>query len=263
MNDVRKHTLLLLACIPFLYECNPSGQKAPVLEYETVFEEMLETVTIVDNNLFGTLQDKYRPVLTMLGKHENLSPAPVLKGDAKSLRYYFMELDRDFIISYGENGGADTLYMGHLTDVAGALEDYEDHESWQNEYPAAEVKDQIAEMQGRLAELNQDGQSWQPQLCYTVLFNRFLQQALRLCPDITLLADVWTDDKNAALIFPEPRYTDPMTVVLAFRDGGAYMNQFGRNSNVNKLNCFEKNGEKYYVAYNDSPDDFKAYVLGR
>lgn len=43
MNDVRKHTLLLLACIPFLYECNPSGQKAPVLEYETVFEEMLET----------------------------------------------------------------------------------------------------------------------------------------------------------------------------------------------------------------------------
>lgn len=261
--NTRKHELLLLVCIPFLYECNPSGQKAPVLEYETVFEEMLETVTIVDNNQFGTLQDKYRPVLTMLGKHENLSPAPVLKGDAKSLRYYFMGLDKDFVISYGENGGADTLYMGHLADIAGALEDYEDHESWQNEYPAAEVKDQIAEMQGRLSELNQNGQSWQPQLCYTVAFNRFLQQALRLCPDITLLADVWTDDKNAALIFPEPRYTDPMTVVLAFRDGSAYMNQFGRNFNVNKLNCFEKNGEKYYVAYNDSPDDFKAYVLGR
>ena len=263
MNDVRKHTLLLLACIPFLYECNPSGQKSPVLEYETVFEEILETVTIVDDDQFGTMQDRYRPVLMTLGKHENLSPAPVLKGDAKSLRYYFMGLDKDFVISYGENGGADTLYMGHLADIAGALEDYEDHESLQKEYPAAEVKDQIAEMQGRLAELNQNGQSWQPQLCYTVAFNRFLQQALRLCPDITLLADVWTDDKNAALIFPEPRYTDPMTVVLAFRDGGAYMNQFGRNFNVNKLNCFEKNGEKYYVAYNDSPDDFKAYVLGR
>lgn len=261
--NTRKHELLLLVCIPFLYECNPSGPKAPVLEYETVFEEMLETVTIVDDDQFGTMQERYRPVLMTLGKHENLSPAPVLKGDAKSLRYYFMGLDKDFVISYGENGGADTLYMGHLADIAGALEDYEDHESWQKEYPAAEVKDQIAEMQGRLAELNQDGQSWQPQLCYTVLFNRFLQQALRLCPDITLLADVWTDDKNAALIFPEPRYTDPMTVVLAFRDGGAYMNQFGRNFNVNKLNCFENNGEKYYVAYNDSPDDFKAYVLGR
>lgn len=205
---------------------------------------------------------KENEILVVAG-NANLSPAPVLKGDAKSLRYYFMGLDKDFVISYGENGGADTLYMGHLADIAGALEDYEDHESWQKEYPAAEVKDQIAEMQGRLSELNQNGQSWQPQLCYTVAFNRFLQQALRLCPDITLLADVWTDDKNAALIFPEPRYTDPMTVVLAFRDGGAYMNQFGRNFNVNKLNCFEKNGEKYYVAYNDSPDDFKAYVLGR
>lgn len=263
MNDVRKHTLLLLACIPFLYECNPSGQKAPVLEYETVFEEMLETVTIVDNNQFGTLQDKYRPVLTMLGKHENLSPAPVLKGDAKSLRYYFMGLDKDFVISYGENGGADTLYMGHLADIAGALEDYEDHESWQKEYPAAEVKDQIAEMQGRLSELNQNGQSWQPQLCYTVVFNRFLQQALRLCPDITLLADVWTDDKNAALIFPEPRYTDPMTVVFAFRDGGAYMNQFGRSFIVNKLDSFEYSGKKYYVIYNDAPDCFEAYVIGK
>lgn len=258
-----KHVLLLFACIAFLYNCKPSKQNATVLEYETVFEEMLETVTIVDNELVGTMQEKYRPVLKTLGKHENLSPAPVLKGDAKSLRYYFMGLDKDFVISYGENGGADTLYMGHLADIAGALEDYEDHESWQKEYPAAEVKEQIAEMQGRLTELNENGQSWQPQLCYTVAFNRFLQQALRLCPDITLLADVWTDDKNAALIFPEPRYTDPMTVVFAFRDGGAYMNQFGRSFNVNKLNCFEKNGEKYYVAYNDSPDDFKAYVLGR
>ena len=140
MNDVRKHTLLFLACIPFLYECNPSGQKAPVLEYETVFEEMLETVTIVDDDQFGTLQDKYRPVLTMLGKHENLSPAPVLKGDAKSLRYYFMGLDKDFVISYGENGGADTLYMGHLADIAGALEDYEDHESLAEGIPGRRSK---------------------------------------------------------------------------------------------------------------------------
>jgi hypothetical protein len=116
---------------------------------------------------------------------------------------------------------------------------------------------------GRLAELNQNGQSWQPQLCYTVAFNRFLQQALRLCSDITLLADVWTDDKNAALIVPEPRYADPMTVVFAFRDGGAYMNQFGRSFIVNKLDCFEYSGKKYYVVYNDSPNHFEAYVLGK
>lgn len=261
--NTKKHVLLLLACIPFLYNCKPTGQNAPALEYETVFEEMLETVTIVDNDQFGTLQEKYRPVLRMLGKHENLSPSPVLKGDAKSLRYYFMGLDKDFVISYGENGGSDTLYMGNLADVAGALEDYEDKESWQQEYPAAKVKDQIAEMQGRLAELNQNGQSWQPQLCYTVAFNRFLQQALRLCPDITLLADVWTEDKNAALIVSEPRYTDPMTVVFAFRDGGSYMNQFGRSFIVNKLDSFEYSGKKYYVVYNDSPDHFEAYVLGK
>jgi len=263
LMNTKKHVLLLLVCIPFLYNCKPSKQNAPALEYKTVFEEMLETVTIVDNDQFGTLQEKYRPVLKMLGKHENLSPAPVLKGDAKSLRYYFMGLDKDFVISYGENGGSDTLFLGHLADVAGALEDYEDKESWQQEYPAVEVKDQIAEMQGRLAELNQNGQSWQPQLCYTVAFNRFLQQALRLCPDITLLADVMTDDKNAALIVPEPRYADPMTVVFAFRDGGTYMNQFGRSFIVNKLDSFEYYGKKYYVVYNDSPDHFEAYVLGK
>ena len=41
------------------------------------------------------------------------------------------------------------------------------------------------------------------------------------------------------------------------------MNQFGRSFIVNKLDSFEYSGKKYYVIYNDAPDCFEAYVLGK
>lgn len=229
---------------------------------DTVVEEMLSCIRKADNDNFGTLQDVYRQVLITCLKHENLEKVPELNRENKSLSHYFEMLETDFIIDYSDGQDSDTLFFGNLGEVVSALEDYEKREVWQKEYPAEEVLDQIAEMQGQFAWLEWHGQSWQPQLCYRVVFNRFLQQALRLCPDVASLTDIWTDDKNAALIVPEPRYTSPETAIFLLRDGGYYMNQFGNGFLVNQVDCFTVDKHKYYIVYNDNPDCFLAFLLG-
>lgn len=241
--------------VALLLGCNPNRPK-----YESVLEEMDKVVSGIndeedDGQVRIVNKDKGLIILNEILYQQNFEPAPVPKDlweylwlPDKSIKFnnydgtFICEINKDLISP-----------MTHTLCI---------YEKDGGHYPAETVKELLTELQGQYARSL--AYSWTVSLPMTILFNRFTQQALRLCPDISLLTEQYTNDKDFAIIELPRRYADCATNVIVFRDkGGKYQTMFSDNLHINRIEVMTVDCRTYYMLYTDNtdPDKFQLYVF--
>ena len=229
-------------------------------KYDSVLEEMGEVVSSIDAEEDGgqvRIVDKNEglKVLNEFLYQQDFEAAPVPKDlweylwlPDKSIK--FNNYDDTFICEINEDV---------ISSMTQALWEYEENGG---EYPAEIVKEVLTELQGQYARSLD--YSWTVSLPMTILFNRFTQQALRLCPDISLLTDQHTNFQDVAVIDLPRRYTDRATNILVFKDSdGLFRTKFSDNLQVDRVAHIGLSGNSHYVFYTDctNPEQFQMYVM--
>ena len=250
-------SLIVATSILLLAGCNTNRPK-----YESILEEMGEVVSSIDaedddEQVRIVNNDEGRKVLNEFIYQQDFEPAPV----PKNLWEYLWLPDE----SIKFNNYDDTFICEINSEVIStATRTLCEYEEYGGEYPAEMVKELWTELQGQYARSL--AYSWTVSLPMTILFNRFTQQALRLCPDISLLTDQHTSDQRAAVIVLDRRYTDRATNILVYKDtDGKYQTMFSDNLQVDRVEEIGLCDGFYYVYYTNcmEPEKFQLYVMKR
>lgn len=263
LSEAKQQTLrsmnLMMMAVSFsmLVGCNTNRPK-----YESVLKEMGEVVSSIDaedddEQVRIVNNDEGRKVLNEFIYQQDFEPAPV----PKNLWKYLWLPDE----SIKFNNYDDTFICEINSEVIStATRTLWEYEKYGGEYPAEMVKELLTELQGQYARSL--AYSWTVSLPMTILFNRFTQQALRLCPDISLLTDQHTSDQRAAVIVLDRRYTDRATNILVYKDmDGKYQTMFSDNLQIDRVEEIGLYDGFFYVYYTYcmEPEKFQLYVLKR
>ena len=250
-------TIMIGFCVAAVVGCNTNRPK-----YESVLEEMSEVMANIDSEeddgqVRIVNKEDGRKVLNEFLYQQDFEQAPM----PKDLWEYLWLPDK----SIKFNNYDDTFICEINSEmISPAIHTLWEYEEYGGEYPAEMVKELLTELQGQYARsLNY---SWTVSLPMTILFNRFTQQALRLCPDISLLTDQYTYNKDFAVIELPRRYVDTATSIIVFRDkDGKYQTKFSDNLRVNRIEAMTVNYRTYYMLYTDNTDleKFQLYVLSK
>ena len=240
-----------------LVGCNSNRPK-----YESVLEEMGEVVSSIDaeeddGQVRIVNRDYERKVLNEFVYQQDFEPAPV----PKDLWEYLWLPDKSIKFN-----NYDDTFICEITSelISPSVNMLWEYEKYGGEYPAEMVKEMLTELQGQYARSL--AYSWTVSLPMTILFNRFTQQALRLCPDIGLLTDQYTYNKDFAVIELPRRYVDRATNIIVFKDNeGKYQTSFSDNLQVTRVEAMTVEYQTYYMLYSDDTDleKFQLYVLSK
>ena len=221
-------TIMIGFCVAAVVGCNTNRPK-----YESVLEEMGEVVSSIDaededdDQIRVVDREDWRKVMNEFLYQQDFEPAPVPKDlweylwlPEESIK--FKNYDDTFICEINSE---------MISPAVHSLWGYEEDGG---EYPAEMVKELLTELQGQYARSL--AYSWTVSLPMTILFNRFSQQALRLCPDVSLLTDQYTNFQDVAVINLPRRYTDRATNILVFKDSdGTFRTKFSDNLQVDRV----------------------------
>ena len=192
-----------------LVGCNSNRPK-----YESVLEEMGEVVSGIDSQeddeqVYIVDKEELCKVMNEYLYQQDFEPAPM----PKDLWEYLWLPDESIKFNNYDDTFICEINSEMISPTVQALWEYE---KYGGQYPAEMVKELLTELQGQcVRSLAYD---WTVSLPMTILFNRFTQQALRLCPDISLLTDQYTYDKDFAVIELPRRYVDRATNIIVFKD---------------------------------------------
>lgn len=250
-------TIMIGFCVAAVVGCNTNRPK-----YESVLEEMGEVVSSIDaeeddGQVRIVNRDYERKVLSEFVYQQDFEPAP----EPKDLWEYLWLPDEAIRFNNYDDSFICEINSEMLSPAIHTLCGYEEDGG---EYPAEMVKEMLTELQGQYARSL--AYSWTVSLPMTILFNRFTQQALRLCPDINLLTDQYTYNKDFAVIELPRRYVDRATNIIVFKDkNGTYQTSFSDDLQVNRIEAMTVDYQSYYALYTDNtaPDKFQLYVLSK
>ena len=220
-------TIMMGICVAAVVGCNTNRPK-----YDSVLEEMGEVVSNIDKE-----EDKEQvrivdrneglKVLNEYVYQPDFEQAPV----PKDLWEYLWLPDKSIKFNNYDETFICEINSEMLSPAVHALCGYEEY---RGQYPAGMVKELLTELQGQYARSL--AYTWTVSLPMTILFNRFTQQALRLCPDISLLTGRYTNFQDVAVINLPRRYTDRATNILVFKDSdGTFMTKFSDNLQVDRV----------------------------
>ena len=240
-----------------LVSCNKNRPK-----YDFVLEEMSEVVNSIDRGeddgqVLIEDRNKLQRVLNAFACQQDFESAPV----PKDLWEYLWIPDKSIRFNNEDDTFICEINSEIVSQMAPALWGYEND---CDDYPAEVVRDVLTELQGQYARSLD--YSWTVSLPMTILFNRFTQQALRLCPDISLLTDQYTGSQEAAVIVLTRRYTDRATNILVYKDmDGGFQTRFSDNLQVDRVKEIGLYGGFHFVYYTDcmDPKKFQLYVMRR
>ena len=250
-------TIMIGFCVAAVVGCNTNRPK-----YESVLEEMSEIMASIDSEeddgqVRIVNKDDGLKVLNEFLYQQDFEQAPI----PKDLWEYLWLPDK----SIKFNNYDDTFICEINSEmISPAIHTLWEYEEYGGEYPAEMVKELLTELQGQYARSL--AYPWTVSLPMTILFNRFTQQALRLCPDISLLTDQYTYNKDFAVIELPRRYVDTATSIIVFRDkDGKYQTKFSDNLRVNRIEVMTVDYRTYYMLYTDNTDleKFQLYVLSK
>ena len=251
-----RNLMIIVSCLLFV-SCDSNRPK-----YESVMEEMSEVMSNIDKEEDDEQvrivdRNEGLKVLNEYIYQQDFEQAPV----PKDLWEYLWLPDKSIKFNNYDDSFICEINSEMLSPAVHALCRYEEDGG---EYPAEMVMEFLTELQGQYARsLNY---SWTVSLPMTILFNRFTQQALRLCPDISLLTDQYTYDKDFAIIELPRRYVDRATNIVVFRDKeGKYRTSFSDNFQVNRIEPMTVDYQTYYMLYTNCTDlqEFQLYVLSK
>ena len=250
-----KTIIMMGICVAALVGCNTNRPK-----YESVLEEMGEVVSSIDaeeddEQVRIVNKDEGRKVLNEFLYQQDFEQAPV----PKDLWEYLWLPDKSIKFNNYDDTFICEINSEMLSPAVYALCRYEEDGG---EYPAEMVMELLTELQGQYARSL--AYPWTVSLPMTILFNRFTQQALRLCPDISLLTDQYTNYQDVAVINLPRRYTDRATNILVFKDSdGIFRTKFSDNLQVDRVAEIGVSGVSHYVFYTGctNPEQFQLYVM--
>ena len=231
-------------------------------KYESVLEEMGEVVSSLnseeDNGQEGIMnKEEGREVLNEFLYQQDFEPAPV----PSDIREYLWLSDKSIKFNNYDETFICEINSEMISPAVHMLWEYGEYGG---EYPAEIVKEMLTELQGQYARSL--AYSWTVSLPMTILFNRFTQQAMRLCPDISLLTDQFTHNKDFAVIELPRRYVDRATNIIVFKDkDGTYQTKFSDDLQVNRIEEITVDYQTYYLLFTDCTDleKFQLYVLSK
>ena len=252
-------TVLLSVALDIWVMCGCNSNR-PM--YESVLEEMGEVISNIepeedDGQVRIMNKDNGRKVLNEFLYQQDFECAP----EPKDLWEYLWLPDEAIKFKNYDDTFICEINSEILSPAVNRLWEYEKYD---DEYPAEMVKELLTELQGQYARSLSF--SWTVSLPMTILFNRFTQQALRLCPDISLLTDHYTYDKDVAVIELPRRYVDRATNIIVFKDkNGTYQTSFSDDLQVNRIEAMTVDYQSFYVLYTDNtnPEKFQLYVLSK
>lgn len=254
-----KAVTVLSTALEILVICGCSYNRP---KYESVLEEMGEVISNIepeedDGQVRIVNKDDGRKVLNEFLYQQDFECA----SDPKDLWEYLWLPDESIKFNNYDDTFICEINSELISPTVNMLWEYE---KYGGEYPAEMVKELLTELQGQYARSL--AYSWTVSLPMTILFNRFTQQALRLCPDINLLTDQYTYDKDFAVIELPRRYVDRATNIVVFKDKeGKYQTSFSDNLQVNRIEEIVVDYQTYYMLYTNCTDlqKFQLYVLSK
>lgn len=247
--------LMVAVSISLFAGCNTLRPK-----YENVLEEMGEVISSVDaeeddGQVRIVNRDYKRKVLNEFLYQQDFEQAPV----PKDLWEYLWLPDKSIKFNNCDDTFICEINSEMLSPAVYALLAYD---KYGGQYPAVMAMELLTELQGQYARSLD--YPWTVSLPMTILFNRFTQQALRLCPDISLLTDQYTNFQDAAVIVLPRRYTERATNILVFKDSdGIFRTKFADNLQVDRVAKIGLSGDSHYVFYTEctDPEQFQMYVM--
>lgn len=248
-------TIMMGICVAAVVGCNTNRPK-----YESVLEEMSEVMASIDSEEDDEQvriidRNEGLKVLNEYVYQQDFEQAPV----PKDLWEYLWLPDKSIKFNNYDDSFICEINSEMLSPAVHALLAYDEYGG---QYPAEMVMELLTELQGQYARsLNY---SWTVSLPMAILFNRFTQQALRLCPDISLLTDQYTNFQDVAVINLPRRYVDRATTILVFKDSdGIFRTKFADNLQVDRVAKIGLSGDSHYVFYTEctDPEQFQMYVM--
>lgn len=248
---IRKTFIPLVIGVALLSGCNSNAPK-----YESVLDEMLslmspdtgqEGVHLVEEDV-ELLKETFRD-------HSGFGKAE----EVKNLRDYLFPIDENMMFNSSDGVEACVIDKEIYKPAVYALAEYSENGG---EYPSELILRAIYHLQEQYAR----AMDIDPQIGIgaAIWLNRFTQQALNYCPDISQLASVVEssgDAKVGIIQMPEGEI-EPLTNIIVVDFHGVRQNAFGIKLFVNQVHSFHNSYGTRWLLYGDEmAEEFEALVL--